>query len=159
APSSASDTPTPLATQGESRDIDLPRQPPGKPFRRKRSRIAAVLAFSALMVLLIGAVTVENRQRRDRRPSLGGNGAGRGSRITLPGARDVYLRGLNAWSDGSKEGLDTAVVDFRRATELDPQYAEAYAGLADAYVMQGYFGYRPGDEVFPRAKAAALRSM
>jgi len=111
------------------------------------------------MVLLIGAVTVENRQRRDRHPSLNENGSRRGSRITLPGARDAYLQGLNAWSDGSKEGLDTAVVDFRRATELDPDYAEAYAGLADAYVMQGYFGYRPGDEVFPKAKQAALRSM
>jgi len=159
ASSPSSDTLRPSATQGESRETDLPRHPPGKPFRSKRSRIAAVLSFSVLMVLLIGAVTVENRQRRDRRPSLGENGTGRGSRITLPGARDAYLRGLNAWSDGSKEGLDTAVVQFRRATELDPQYAEAYAGLADAYVMQGYFGYRPGDEVFPKAKEAALRSM
>jgi DNA-binding SARP family transcriptional activator len=159
ASSPSSDTPRPSATQGESRESDLPRHPPAKPFRSKRSRVAAVLSFSVLMVLLIGAVTVENRQRRDRRPSLGGNGAGRGSRITLPGAPDAYLQGLNAWSDGSKEGLDTAVVDFRRATELDPQYAEAYAGLADAYVMQGYFGYGPGDEVFPKAKEAALRSM
>jgi DNA-binding SARP family transcriptional activator len=159
APSPGSDTPTPSATEGGSSETDLRNNPTRKPLRRRRSRIAAVLALSALMVLLIGAVTVENRQRRDRRPSLGGNGAGRGSRITLPGARDAYLQGLNAWSDGSKEGLDTAVVDFRRATELDPQYAEAYAGLADAYVMQGYFGYSPGDEVFPKAKEAALRSM
>jgi DNA-binding SARP family transcriptional activator len=159
ASSPSSDTLRPSATQGESRETDLPRHPPGKPFRSKRSRIAAVLSFSVLMVLLIGAVTVENRQRRDRHPSLGENGAGRGSRITLPGARDAYLRGLSAWSDGSKEGLNTAVVQFRRAAELDPEYAEAYAGLADAYVMQGYFGYRPGDEVFPKAKEAALRSM
>jgi DNA-binding SARP family transcriptional activator len=159
ASSPSSDTPGPSAMQGESSEINLPRHPLGKPFRSKRSRIAAVLSFSLLMVLLIGAVAVENRQRRDRHPSLGENGAGRGSRITLPGARDAYVQGLNAWSDGSKKGLDTAVADFRRATELDPQYAEAYAGLADAYVMQGYFGYRPGEEVFPKAKAAALRSM
>jgi hypothetical protein len=111
------------------------------------------------MVLLIGAATVENRQRRGRRASLDENGGGHVSRITLPGARAAYLRGLNAWSDGSKEGLDTAVGQFRQAADLDPQYAEAYAGLADAYVMQGYFGYRAGDDVFPKAKEAALHSM
>jgi DNA-binding SARP family transcriptional activator len=152
------DKPRPLATQSDFSATN-PLPTPGKPPQRKRSRIAAVLSFSILMVLLIGAVAVENRQRRDRRPSFGENGVRRGSRITLPGARDAYVQGLNAWSDGSKQGLDTAVVLFRRATELDPQYAEAYAGLADAYVMQGYFGYRPGDEVFPRAKEAALRSL
>jgi tetratricopeptide (TPR) repeat protein len=48
---------------------------------------------------------------------------------------------------------------FRQATELDPAYAEAYAALADAYVMLGYFGYRPSDAMFPRAKDAALRSI
>jgi hypothetical protein len=48
---------------------------------------------------------------------------------------------------------------FRQATELDHEYAEAYAGLADAYVMLAYFGYRPSDVMFPKAKDAALRSM
>jgi DNA-binding SARP family transcriptional activator len=154
-----SDTPRSSETQGDFRGTDRGRSPPGKTFRANRSRIAVVLSFSLLMLLLIGAVAVENRQRRGRRASLDENGAGHESRITLPGARDAYLRGLNAWSDGSKEGLDSAVVQFRQATALDPEYAEAYAGLADAYVMQGYFGYRPGDEVFPKAKEAALRSM
>ena len=154
-----SDTPKSVATQGDSSGTDPRHSPPGRTFRAKRSRIAAVLSFLVLMVLLIGAVAVENRQRRDHRANLGEDGARRGSRITLPGARDAYLQGLNAWSDGSKHGLDTAVARFRQATELDPAYAEAYAGLADAYVMQGYFGYRPREEVFPKAKEAALRSM
>ena len=81
------------------------------------------------------------------------------SRLVVASARDSYVRGLNAWSDGSKEGLDSAVEYFSRATELDPAYAEAYAGLADAYVMLGYFGYHPSDVMFPKAKQAALRSM
>jgi len=103
-------------------------------------------------------VTMENRQRRDHRPALAENTARR-SKIPLPAARDSYLHALSAWSDGSKEGLDTAVVYFRRATELDHGYAEAYAGLADAYVMLAYFGYRPSDAMFPKAKDAALRSI
>ena len=117
----------------------------------KRLRMAAVLAFAVLVVLLIGAVTVKNRQRRDHPPSRAGN--------TALAARDAYLRGLNAWNDGSKAGLDSAVAQFHRAAELDHEYAAAYAALADAYVMLGYFGYRPREEMFPKAKDAALRSM
>jgi Tfp pilus assembly protein PilF len=55
--------------------------------------------------------------------------------------------------------LDSAVIDFRRAIEIDPSYADAYAGLADAYVLLGYSGYRPAEAMFPKAKAAALRSL
>jgi tetratricopeptide (TPR) repeat protein len=76
-----------------------------------------------------------------------------------PRAKLAYLRGVNAWSDRSEEGLNTAVIYFRSASEIDPGYAEAYAGLADAYVLLGYSGYRPADAMFPKAKAAAMRSM
>jgi hypothetical protein len=120
--------------------------------------MVAVVCFAVLIVLPIGAVTMKNRQRWDHRPTPADNSARR-SKIPLPAARDSYLHALNAWSDGSKEGLDTAVVYFRRATELDHGYAEAYAGLADAYVMLAYFGYRPSDAMFPKAKEAALRSI
>ena len=115
--------------------------------------------FSILIVLLFGAVTVESRQGRDARLSPAGNTTRRGPGTSVPAARASYLHALNAWTDGSKAGLDTAVVYFRRATELDPEYAEAYAGLADAYVMLGYFGYRPSDAMFPKAREAALRSL
>jgi hypothetical protein len=74
-------------------------------------------------------------------------------------AQVAYLHALDAWSDGSRNGFDTAVVYFRRAIQLEPSDAEAYAGLADAYVMLGYFGYHPGDVMFPQAKVAALESM
>lgn len=130
-----------------------------RPSRMKRSRIAAVLSASILIVLLVGAVTVETRRTLDHRTSSGPSTGSGKSRLVVASARDSYLRGLNAWSDGSREGLDSAVEYFSRATELDPAYAEAYAGLADAYVMLGYFGYRPRDATFPKAKEAALRSI
>ena len=128
-----------------------PPLPTPKPLRMKRSRMVAALSCAAVTVLLIGAAPAENR--------AADHAAHRGSRIALPAARAAYLRGLNAWSDGSQAGLDTAVTYFRRATELDHEYAEAYAGLADAYVMLGYFGYRPSAAMFPKAKDAALRSI
>jgi DNA-binding SARP family transcriptional activator len=133
----------------------------GKSSRVKRSRIAAVLSSSILIVLLVAAVTVKTRQRLDHRVGVGVGtpAAPAKSRLVVASARDSYVHGLNAWSDGSRDGLDSAVDYFSRATELDPGYAEAYAGLADAYVMLGYFGYRPGDAMFPKAKEAALRSL
>jgi len=157
-PSLSSNTQTPALKEGGRSETALRSFSLRGPLPLNRWRMAAALAFSVLIVLLIGAVTMENRQRRDHRPRLAEITA-RSSRTPLSAARDSYLRALAAWSDGSKEGLDTAVVYFRQATELDHEYAEAYAGLADAYVMLAYFGYRPSDVMFPRAKDAALRSM
>jgi tetratricopeptide (TPR) repeat protein len=132
--------------------------PNGAP-RIAHSRRGAVLSFAGLVVLLIGVVAIANQRWRNhpRRPAE--STIRRASTIALPAARDAYLRALEAWGDGSKAGLDTAVAYFRSATEVDRDYAEAYAGLADAYVMLGYFGYRPREEMFPKAKVAALRSM
>ena len=154
-----SDTPGPVPTVSGLGEGGLRSLSPRNALRMERTRIAAISFLALVLVLLIGAVTVENRHRRDRPPSLAENTVRRTSSIAVPSARDSYLRGLNAWSDGSKAGLDSAVVYFRRATELDPEYAEAYAGLAHAHVMLGYFGYRPREEMFPKAKDAALRSM
>ncbi len=76
-----------------------------------------------------------------------------------PAAHALYLRGRIEWNRRSPEGLEQAIVLFRQATERDPTYAEAYAGLADAYVMLGYHGYVPGAAAFPKGKAAALRAL
>lgn len=74
-------------------------------------------------------------------------------------ATQFYLRGINEWNDRSKSALDSAVIYFRKATESEPAFAPAHAGLANAYVMIGYSGYRPADAMFPKAKAAALRAI
>lgn len=127
-------------------------------FRSERSEIAAVAFFTIIPVLLIGALTVKNGQVGN--PSgVAENTPRNRSRFPLPAARDAYLRGITAWEDRTREGHDHAIAHFRRATQLDPGYAEAYAQLAEAYVRIGYFGYRPAEAMFPKAKAAALRSM
>jgi DNA-binding SARP family transcriptional activator len=106
----------------------------------RRRRIAAMTS-AATALLAFGAFAVETHAR------------------SQPTARDAYLRGLSAWEDRTKEGNERAIVYFRQATALDPGYAEAFAGLAEAYVRLGYFGYRPAVAMFPKAKGAALRSI
>lgn len=119
--------------------------------RMQRWRIGAVASVAVMAVLVLGGLSVTNRGE--------GDVPGRRSRTPLPAAHEAYLRGINAWEDRTKEGLDSAIVHFRRAISLDPGYAQAYAELAEAYVRIGYFGYRPADAMFPKAKAAARRAI
>jgi tetratricopeptide (TPR) repeat protein len=129
-----------------------PRAVPLRPYpRMERSRNGALATLAVMAMLVLGALSVTDRRDNDV--------FGRRSRIPLPEAHEAYLRGINAWEDRTKEGLDSAIVHFRRAISLDPGYADAYAELAEAYVRIGYFGYRPADAMFPKAKAAARRSI
>jgi tetratricopeptide (TPR) repeat protein len=57
--------------------------------------------------------------------------------------------------------MPSALECFERAIELDPNYARAYAGVADCYAMLGFYPYgvlKPRD-AYPRAKAAAERAL
>jgi tetratricopeptide (TPR) repeat protein len=55
--------------------------------------------------------------------------------------------------------LNQGIRSFRQAIDTDPGYALAYAGLADCYSNLGTYGVRPPQEVFPKAKAAALKAL
>jgi TolB-like protein/DNA-binding winged helix-turn-helix (wHTH) protein/Tfp pilus assembly protein PilF len=72
-----------------------------------------------------------------------------------------YLKGRYYWNKRSQEGLTKAIEYFQLAIEQDPNYALAYAGLADCYSIIGsaIVGTVPASEVAPKARAAALKSL
>jgi len=72
-----------------------------------------------------------------------------------------YLKGRFYWNKRSEEGLNKAIEYFQLATEKDPHYALAYAGLADCYSIIGsaIVGTVPSYDVAPKAKAAALKAL
>jgi len=72
-----------------------------------------------------------------------------------------YLKGRYYWNKRSQEGLTKAIDYFQLAIEQDPNYALAYAGLADCYSIIGsvIVGTVPALEVAPKARAAALKSL
>jgi TolB-like protein/DNA-binding winged helix-turn-helix (wHTH) protein/Tfp pilus assembly protein PilF len=72
-----------------------------------------------------------------------------------------YLKGRYYWNKRSEEGLNKAIEYFQLATQKDPRYALAYAGLADCYSIIGsaIVGTVPSYEVAPKAKAAALKAL
>ena len=76
-----------------------------------------------------------------------------------PDAYLAYLEGRYYWNKRSPEALQRAIVHLQQAIQLDATYALAYAGLADAYASQCLIADVVPAEVFPKAKAAALRAL
>jgi eukaryotic-like serine/threonine-protein kinase len=76
-----------------------------------------------------------------------------------PRAYELYLKGRFQWNKRNAEGLYKAIEFFNQAIEIDPQYALAYAGLADVYNLLDIWANLPTKETFPRAKAAAEKAL
>jgi TolB-like protein/DNA-binding SARP family transcriptional activator/Flp pilus assembly protein TadD len=78
-----------------------------------------------------------------------------------PEAYQLYRRGRFLWNTRTKEGHEQAVEYYRRAIERDPGYAEAYAGLADAYLTASQLNLAriPETETYSRIKWAAERAL
>jgi TolB-like protein/DNA-binding winged helix-turn-helix (wHTH) protein/Tfp pilus assembly protein PilF len=81
------------------------------------------------------------------------------ARSTNPDAYLAYLEGRFYWNQRSVPALERAIVHLRQATQLDPSYALAYSGLADAYCSLGVIGDVAAAEVFPVARAAAEKAL
>jgi serine/threonine-protein kinase len=74
-------------------------------------------------------------------------------------AYQLYLKGRFHWNKRTPEGLRKAAEYFRMAIDSDPEYALAYAGLADAYNLMGAYYILPGRESSAKAKAALLKAL
>ena len=73
-----------------------------------------------------------------------------------PGAQDAYLRGL--YFVDRRDAVKSAAY-FRQAISIEPTYAAAYAGLAQALITKGITELAPADEAMPQARAAANRAI
>ena len=76
-----------------------------------------------------------------------------------PDAYLAYLEGRFYWSQRSVTALERAIVHLKQAIELDPNFALAYTGLADAYCSLGVIGDVAPGEVFPKARVAAEKAL
>jgi TolB-like protein/DNA-binding winged helix-turn-helix (wHTH) protein/Flp pilus assembly protein TadD len=76
-------------------------------------------------------------------------------------AYESYLKGRFFWNKRTGEGLKKAIDYFSQAIQNDPDYAQAYAGLADSYALAGdwKYGILAPREAYPRAKAAAIKAI
>jgi TolB-like protein/Tfp pilus assembly protein PilF len=76
-----------------------------------------------------------------------------------PEAYQLYLKGKFYWNKRTGESLKQAAELYRQAIEKDPNYALAYSGLAETYVLFSSYDVAPANDSMPQAKAAALRAL
>ena len=90
------------------------------------------------------AVTPQERARLGRAPSV------------IPAAYDAYLKGRSDWYQGTEQQKLQARQHFERAVQLDPNYASAYAGLADYFWSTNTL---PPRAALPEAKEYVLKAL
>ena len=76
-----------------------------------------------------------------------------------PEAYQLYLKGKFHWNKRTGEALKQTVEFYNQAIEKDPNYALAYSGLAETYVLFSSYDVAPATDSMPQAKAAALRAL
>lgn len=72
---------------------------------------------------------------------------------------DLYLKGRYFWNKRNAESFRQAAEYFQLAIDKDPNYAPAYAGLADTFALMSSYGYVPPAKFIPKARAAALKAL
>jgi TolB-like protein/Tfp pilus assembly protein PilF len=82
-----------------------------------------------------------------------------GARQVNPEAYEAYLQGQFHWYKLTRPDLETALQYFESALAKDPNYAQAYAGIASVWVGRQQQGYVPTSEAAPKAKAAAAKAL
>lgn len=76
-----------------------------------------------------------------------------------PEAYQLYLRGRYYWNKRTQETARKSIEYFQQSIDLDPNYALAYAGIADSYIILGVYSSLPPAEAFTKAKAMAQRAL
>jgi TolB-like protein/Tfp pilus assembly protein PilF len=81
------------------------------------------------------------------------------ARQVVPEVYEAYLRGRHFQDERTYEGLRRSMEYFRKATDTDPAYAPAWAGMADTYNLQIFWGFTHPNEVFPQYKEAVMKAL
>ena len=71
----------------------------------------------------------------------------------------AYQKGRFLWKTRTEPALQRSIEYFQQAVNLDSQYAPAYAGLANAYVLQNFYTGRHRNVSIERARAASERAL
>ncbi len=95
------------------------------------------------------------------RPQLSGSEQERLAKVGTKDAEayQLYLKGRYYWNKRTEDGFNKAKDYFNQAIGIDPNYALAYAGLADDYLLLGENGFVLPADAYGEAKAAALKAI
>ena len=81
------------------------------------------------------------------------------SRTVNPQALEAYLLGRFYWNKRTPDGLRRSLEEFQRAVSIDPLYAPAHAGIADAYASFAAYQMLSPIKAMPEARQAAQKAL
>jgi tetratricopeptide (TPR) repeat protein len=122
-------------------------------------RLFGALVLAVLLVVTGGFLYLKRVSLRAGWPDVSAGKPLAAGRTTNPEARDFYLKGRYEWDKRTPESLNQAVDYFTQAIVHDPNYAQAYVGLADCYNLLREYSAMPPEEAYPRALAAAKKAV
>ena len=96
---------------------------------------------------------IEAKLTTDERSRLGA------TRPIDPKAYEAYLLGRFSLDQGTEESLKSALEQFTKALQIQPDYAAAHAALASYYAILPFYSSLSPAEVFPKARAEAEKSL
>ena len=71
----------------------------------------------------------------------------------------LYTQGRALWYTRSEAGMRQSLKLYEQAIALDPEFAEAYSGMADSYSMMGVYSYMDVNVSYPKAREFAVESI
>jgi TolB-like protein/Flp pilus assembly protein TadD len=74
-------------------------------------------------------------------------------------AYELYHKGRSLWEQRSGDNIPKAIGFFQQAIAQDPNYALAYAGLAQAYILVPFYAGVDRRDAYSKAKEAALKAL
>lgn len=81
------------------------------------------------------------------------------SQSTMEEAKSLYERGLHFWNRKTPEFYLESIRLFQQSIDVDSSYAPSWLGLSKSWIMLGIHGLQPAHDVYPRARAAAVRAL
>jgi Tfp pilus assembly protein PilF len=144
------------STQGE---VNLRRRATDKVGPARKGRRYGALVLVGVLVAAGWFLYLRGVWLRPVRPDTSAGKPIPAGHTTDPEARDFYLKGRYEWDKRTPESLNKAVDYFTQAIVHDPNYAQAYVGLADCYNLLREFSAMQPEEAYPRALAAAKKAV
>lgn len=142
---------------------DLPTGPLELQADHKRTALASATKWavaSILCALLVGGILVYRSTHRFAvQASAAPAAKPPSSRSAAPEAVQLYLQGRYYWNKRTPQDLNTALDYFMQAIVHDPNYAQAYVGLANCYNLMREYTMMPSAEAYTRALAAANKAV
>ena len=153
-------TPQAVVTATTVPDLPVDQIPTGHKFISLHS--AAKLAVGAVLCAAMVAGILAYRKSHNFAVRASEAAAARAQGRSRPAtheAEQLYLKGRYYWNKRTPDDLNKALDYFMQAIVHDPNYSQAYVGMADCYNLMREYTLMPSSEAYPRALAAAKKAV